>query len=222
MSLFVILFGLALVGTGCGSEPSAESATANASGMPKLSTGSDEGAMSDLQASADWKRPRCRWLETSAHILFYPQDTEVLMAARDVGYAQVEQVGTGNRIGTPQPAWRVTLTEAGKGASAKCGKGSSRPTVFGVPVSERRFMSGKRTGEPDMYNPNRTVFDVEFEWTPTSAGDRVKPVLTDHMAVEQGLATARVVMLHGDGVINKGANGWAVQSINDSRGRRGR
>ena len=36
------------------------------------------------------------------------------MAARNLGYAEVEQVGTGNRIGTPQPAWKVALTDAGK------------------------------------------------------------------------------------------------------------
>lgn len=182
-----------------------------------MHTGTDEGALSDLQASTAWKAPRCRWLETSAHILLYAQDTEVLMAARDLGYAEVAQVGTGNRIGTPQPAWSVALTEAGKAESATCGKGSERSTVFGVPVSQRRFIKGKRIGEPDMYNPDRTMFEVEFEWTPTPAGDRVKNVLTSHMTVEQGLATAKVAMLYGPSVINKGPGGWAVQAIHDTR-----
>ena len=109
------------------------------------------------------------------------------------------------------------MTDAGKAASATCGSGSSKPTVFGVPVSQRRFISAKRTAEPDMYNSNRTIFDVEFEWVPTAAGDRVKHVLTSHMSVEQGLATARVVMLYGNGVTNKGPNGWAVQAIQDNR-----
>ncbi len=121
-SSLVAVLGLALFFTGCGSEPA--SAGADASKMPKVGTGTDAGALADLQASAKWKEPRCRWLETSAHILFYPQDTEVLKAARDAGYADVEQVGTGNRIGTPEPAWSVALTEAGKAESVKCGKGS--------------------------------------------------------------------------------------------------
>ena len=211
--------GLVLSCTGCGSEPASAGADANAPapGMPKLHTGSDEGALSDLQASAQWKAPRCRWLETTAHNLFYPQDTAVLMAARDLGYAEVQQVGMGNRIGTPEPAWSVALTEAGKAESARCGRGSERSTVFGVPVSERRFISGKRIGEPDMYNNNRTMFEVAFEWTPTPAGDRVKNVLTSHMTVEQGLATAKVAMLYGPSVFNKLPNGWAVQAIHDSR-----
>jgi hypothetical protein len=185
--------------------------------MPALSTGTDEGAMADLQASPEWVKPRCRWLETGAHRLFYPQDTAVLMAARDLGYADVQEVGTGNRTGTPEPAWGVALTEAGRAESAKCGEGSSRAEVFGVPVSARRFLSGKRTGAPDMYNPNRTMFEVEFEWTPTAAGNQVKYVLTNHMTVEQGLATARVAMLYGPRAANKGSNGWTVQAIHDNR-----
>ena len=68
-----------------------------------------------------------------------------------------------------------------------------------------------------MYNPNRTMFEVEFEWTPTPAGNQVKNVLTSHMAVEQGLATARVAMLYGTRVANKGSNGWTVEAIHDSR-----
>ena len=174
--------------------------------------------MADLQASPAWTAPRCRWLETSAHILFYAQDTAVLMAARDLGYANVEQVGTGNRTGNPEPAWSVALTEAGKAVSATCGEGSSRSAVFGIPVSARRFLSGKRTRGPDMYNPNQTMFEVEFEWVPTAAGDQVKHVLTNKMSVEQGIATARVAMLFGPRLTNKGANGWAVDAIYDTRG----
>ena len=89
--------------------------------------------------------------------------------------------------------------------------------MFGVPVAGRRFISGKRSAEPDTYNPDRTIFDVEFEWTPTPAGDHIKSVLTNHRAVEQGLAMARVVMPHGNRAGGKGPNGWTVQSINDDR-----
>jgi hypothetical protein len=197
---------------GCGSE----SASATA-GTVKTATGTDAGAMADLQTSPKWTEPRCRWLETGAHLLLYPQDTAVLMAARDLGYVEVEQVGTGNRIGTPEPAWSVRLTDKGKTESAKCGSGSSRAEVFGVPVSQRRFISAKRTGEPDMYNPNRTVFEIEFEWVPTAVGELVKNVLTSHMAVEQGLAKAQASMLYGDRVTNTQSNGWTVQAINETR-----
>ena len=206
---------LGIATAGCGSE--AASVKTSGGTLPKLATGTDAGAIADLQASTEWTRPRCRWLETGAHLLFYPQDTAVLLAARDLGHAEVEQIGTGNRIGVAEPAWKVKLTDAGKAESARCGSGSSKPSVFGVPVSGRRFISGKRTLEPDMYNPNRTMFDVEFEWVPTAAGDRVKNVLTSHMTVEQGLATARVAMLYGDRAINKGSNGWRVQAIHDTR-----
>ena len=213
-SLAVSLTGFAVLSFGCNAAPGTTGAGA---ALPALSTGTDAGAMADLQASPEWMKPRCRWLETSAHMLFYAQDTAVLMAARDLGYADVQEVGTGNRTGRPEPAWSVALTEAGRAESAKCGEGSSRSEVFGVPVSGRRFLSAKRTGAPDMYTPNRTMFEVEFEWTPTAAGNQVKHVLTSHMAVEQGLATARVAMLHGKAFANKGSNGWAVEAIHDSR-----
>ena len=200
--------------TGC-SDSAATTAGGGAS--PATSAGTEAGAMADLQASTAWAEPRCRWLETGAHQLFYPQDTAVLQAAAALGYVELEQVGTGNRTGVPEPAWKVALTDVGKRESSTCGRGSSRSTVFGVPVSGRRFISGRRVAEPDMYNPDQTTFEVQFEWVPTPAGDHVKNVLTDKMTVEQGLATARVVMLYGNRVTNKGPNGWAVRAIQDGR-----
>jgi hypothetical protein len=215
-SVPLIAFGcLAVVSAGCGSEPAA--AATGAARLPTATTGSDAGAMADLQDSARWAAPRCRWLETGAHVLAYPQDTAVLEAARDLGFVEMEQVGTGNRTGRVEPAWKIALTAAGKAESAKCGRGSTRSTTFGMPVSQRRFISGKRTAEADKYNPNRTMFEVEFEWVPTAVGDRVKYVLTGNMAVEQGLARATVSMLHGERAVGKGPNGWTVQAINDSR-----
>ena len=124
----------------------------------------------------------------------------------------MEQVGTGNRIGTPQPAWKVALTDAGKAESARCGKGSDRREVFGVPVAERRFISGKRTGEPNKYYPDQAIFEVELEWVPTPAGNRVRHILTGNMTVEEGLATATVRMVYGRS-FDKGPNGWGVVSI---------
>ncbi len=209
-SVFLLMAAL----SGCGDSPMT---TASGGALPATGTGTDAGAMADLQASAAWAEPRCRWLETGAHQLFYSQDTAVLQAAAALGYVELEQIGTGNRTGVPEPAWKVALTDAGRRESAKCGSGSSRSTVFGVPVSGRRFISGRRIAEPDVYNPDQTTFEVQFEWMPTPAGDRVKHVLTDKMTVEQGLATARVVMLYGNRVTNKGPNGWAVRAIQDGR-----
>jgi hypothetical protein len=217
----IALACLAVVSAGCGSEPSAAAAAGSANG-PKLLSGSDAGAMADLQSSAKWAAPRCRWLETGAHVLASPQDTAVLEAARDLGFVEMTQVGTGNRTGRVEPAWRIALTDAGKAESAKCGRGSTRSTTFGIPVSQRRFISGKRTAEPDTSNPTRTMFEVEFEWVPTAAGDRVKYVLTGNMAVEQGLAKATVSMLYGNRVVGKGANGWVVNAIHDARFASGR
>jgi hypothetical protein len=176
--------------------------------------------MADLQASEEWQKPRCRWGETGAYVLAYPEDTEVLKAARMLGWIDMEEVGTGNRSGRPEPAWKIAMTAAGKAESAKCGEGSMRSTTFGIPVSERRFISGKRTTEPDVYNPTRTVFEVQFEWVPTQAGDIVKYALTERRAIERGLATARVSMLYGERVVRPGSNGWGVQSIIDERQKR--
>jgi hypothetical protein len=70
--------------------------------------------------------------------------------------------------------------------------------------------------EPDVYNPDRTVFDVSFEWIPTDAGERVKHVLTGKMAVEQGPAQVRVSLKYSDRPIKRGANGWWVDRIDDA------
>lgn len=182
-------------------------------------SGTDATAIADLQASPEWTQPRCRWLTTGAHVLAYSDETAVYEAASALGYIEMVQIGTGNRTGRIEPAWRIRLHETGRAVSATCGNGSSRPSVFGVPVSQRRFLSSTRTKEPDVYNPDRTEFQVQFEWTPTPAGDAVKNVLTGHMTVEQGLATATVAMRYGPGVWNRGANGWAVAAIHDTRPR---
>ena len=44
----------------------------------------------------------------------------------------------------------------------------------------------------------------------------VKHVLTDKMAVEQGVSGVKVLMRFGDRLIKKGANGWWVNSIADT------
>jgi hypothetical protein len=204
---------LVVLGAACGVDSSSKEAPAVA---PVLKAGTADGAMADLQASPQWTKPRCRWLETGTWILAYRQETALYEAARDLGYIELAPVGTANRTGTPETAWKVTLTEAGKAQAAACGSGSSRPSVWGLPVSARRFIAGKRVKEPDMFNPDRTIFDVEFEWIPTAAGERVKHVLTDKMAVEQGLAHVQVSLKYGDRLITKGAHGWWVERMDDA------
>src|SRR5688500_13202486 len=154
-SVIVLVLTVALSCAACRVDPSSSEAPA---ARPALKAGSLEGAMADLQSSAEWAAPRCRWLETGPWILAYPQETALYEAAHHLGYVELERVGTANRIGTPEAAWKVTLTEAGKAQAAKCGSGSANPNIWGLPVSERRFITGTRVKEPDMYNPDRTVF----------------------------------------------------------------
>ena len=166
--------------------------------------------MADLQASAEWTRARCRWLEASANKLYFPQDVEVMKTAADLGYAEVQQMESRGRT-----TWTVTPTEAGKVESAKCGPGNWKGNAFGVPVSVRRFTSANNRPEPNQFTPGQAMFDVEFEWVPTVAGERLKNVLTGQWTVEQGLAKTRVSMLYGIHSGTKGSNGWTVQAIYD-------
>ena len=187
MPIFPALLGIALLVTGCGST---SSSGGSAAGTAASSSDGDAGALAHLQTSEKWTAPRCRWLEHGTWILAYPQDTALYRAAADLGYITMEQVGEGNRIGVAEPAWRIALTDAGKDEAAKCPP-SSKSSVWGVPVSQRRFLSGKSLGKD--YG-QRTIFEVEFEWVPTDVGERVKGVLTDHMTVEEGQYTARAYM----------------------------
>jgi hypothetical protein len=206
-----VLIGMALLCTRC-STPPAPAAPGNAStAVPPVD---DTGAMADLQASEKWKTPSCRWLETGAWILAYRQETALYGAARDLGFIEMEQVGTGNRYGTPEPAWKIALTDAGRSESAKCGRGSTKPQVWGVPVSERRFVGGRRVGQ-DAYTPDRFTFEVEFDWVPTAVGERVRHVLTKQMTVQQGSFRTKVALRYSDRLIKRGSNGWWTEEIFD-------
>jgi hypothetical protein len=185
--ILTALLGLALIVTGCGSSGSSGG---SAAGTAASSSDGDAGVLAHLQTSETWTAPRCRWLEHGTWILADRQDTALYRAAADLGYISIEQVGEGNRIGVPEPAWRITLTDAGKAEAARCPP-SSKPSVWGVPVSQRRFLSGKYVGKD--YG-QRSLFEVEFEWVPTAVGEQVKQVLTDHMKVEEGKSMARVYM----------------------------
>jgi hypothetical protein len=173
--------------------------------------GTDASAMADLQASAEWTRARCRWLEASANKFYFEQDVEVLKTAGDLGFAEVEQLADKRgRI-----TWRVTPTEAGRVESARCGPRGFHAAAFGVPVSVRRLISAKNRPEPNQFTPGQAMFDVEFEWVLTVAGERLKYLLTGQWAISQGLAKTRVSMLYGIKSDTKGRNGWTVQAIYD-------
>jgi hypothetical protein len=211
-SAAVTLLGVVLYSAGCSSKPAARESEAAAATPAASGGGGDAGALADLQASPKWSGPRCRWLETGAWVVAYPQDTALYRAAYELSYIEMTEVGRANRIGTPEPAWKISLTDSGKAEAATCPP-TSKPTSWGVPVSRRQFISGKNAGA----SGERTVFDVEYAWVPTDVGVRVKFVLTDKMAVEEGTYRTKVYMRKTRGFTGAGANGWSVDQI-DERG----
>jgi hypothetical protein len=203
-----IVFACGVLAAGCGSRAET-GAEAKAATTASSDEDRDAGAMEDLEASDQWREPSCRWLETGTWIAAYPQDTAVYRAAHALGYIEMEQVGTVNRIGTPEPAWRVALTETGKAEFADCPR-QSKSSAFGVPVSRRELISGTYAGKD--YD-ERTAYDVEFRWVPTDVGSRVRDVLTSHMTVEEGTYTTKVYMRNGPRVVKPGEHGWVVVQI---------
>lgn len=210
ISAVIPLLGMAIFVAGCSSKP-----TSGVSTEAEVAAASDGGghaaALADLQASAKWTGPRCRWLETGAWIVAYPQETALYRAASDLGYIEMTEAGQANRTGVPQSAWRIALTDAGKVEAAKC-TGSSRRAVFGVPVSQRKFIAGKFV-ESEPYG--RTVYEVEYAWVPTGVGERVLGVLTDKMAVEEGTYRTKVYLRKGRAANTAAGNGWVVDAIDD-------
>ena len=146
--------------------------------------------MADLEKSERWFRVSCRWLESGAHVNAYPQETAILQAAASLGFIELTQVGTDNRIGKPEPAWRIALTDNGK-AEAKTCPPSSKSTTFGLPVTRSRIISGKYLSTD---NFDRPKYEVDYAWEPTDLGQRVKYELTGNMAVDEGLFRTTVVM----------------------------
>lgn len=191
--------------TGGGDQPKASATDAAATDAGAT----DEGAMADLQASAVWREPRCRWLKSGTWIAAYPQERAVYQAAADLGLIEMREAGQINRTGNPEPAWNIKVTDAGKAEAATCSPAT--PPNFGVPVSRRQFVSAKRL---EVNFAGDTPFEVEFIWVPTSVGDRVRHELTGNMAVEQGPAQARASMRRAR-VTTPGANGWAVLRLDD-------
>lgn len=171
----------------------------------------DSAAVAALIASDKWSAPSCRWLEHGVWVLAYPQETALYRAAAQAGYIRMETAGQDNRTGAPEPAWRITLTEAGKTQAAACGP-TSKPDTWGVTVSRRELISATYVGESPAYAA-RKVYDVEYRWVPTSVGERVKRVLTGTMAVQEGRYRTRVYLLNSPEVIDP--SGWYVDQIDD-------
>lgn len=208
-TVFAAMLGATTILGACSDAADSTQQTKGAEGG---SAQSDEGAMADLQASRQWQEPRCRWLKTGTWIAAYPQDTAVYRAAADLGYIEMTEVGQVNRIGRPEPAWKIVLTDAGKAESATCSPAT--PPNFGVPVSRRQFVSAKRT---EVDYSGYTVFHVDFIWVPTPAGDRVRHELTGNMTVEEGPARAIARLDNRPRSFPKGPNGWAVIRLDDRR-----
>lgn len=166
----------------------------------------DRTAIADLVRSDKFSGPRCRWLKYGAWILAWPSETHLYKAAHQFGYIEMEEVGTDNRIGTPEPAWRITITEAGKAKIADCKVVNGR-NDWGVPVSRRKLLSARYAGEANAYS-GLTIYEVDYEWVPTEVGDMVKAHLTDKMAVEEGKYRTKTWL-------RKGSEGWYVEQIDD-------
>lgn len=209
ISAVIALLSVTLVPVGCRSKPTAGKSEEAA--LPGSSSGRDAGVKAALQASDRWSGARCRWLETGTWILAYSQDTALYRAAHELGYIEMEEVGQGNRIGVPEPAWRIALTEAGKVEAANCPP-QSKPTAWGIPVSWRKLISATYVGQD---NGERTIYEVEYAWVPTAVGEKVKHVLTDKMTVEEGTYRTKVYLRGGPDLIAPGANKWVVLEIND-------
>lgn len=172
----------------------------------------DAGALADLELSEKWSSPRCRWLKTGAWVLAYPGETALYRAAYQVGYIEMEEVGQDNRHGTPEPAWKIKLTELGKAETAECKASSS--DSWGVPVSRRRLLSGTYVGEEPSPS-NRFIYEVEYQWVPTTVGEDARHALTGTQAVEEGTYRTRVYLRRGPRLTSPGPNGWWVDAIDD-------
>ena len=79
-------------------------------------------------------------------------------------------------------------------------------------MSRRRFISAARVGQDA---GGRTIYEVEYEWVPTAAGEKVKHVLTNAMAVEEGAYLTRVYLQNSPDLIAPGPHGWVVSAIDD-------
>ena len=212
----VLTFSLAAAGAAaCSSSAASESpADGAAAKTPVGRTGpaDDAGAMADLQTSEKWTDPRCRYVTSGAHEVPSPNEEALYRAAAGMGYLDLTESGQEYKFGRMAPVFNVTVTDRGKEVSASCGPASNNKS-FGVPVSARRFGSGKFVKQEPY---GRTVYEVDFTWVPTPVGDQVMISLSGNMAVPVGEYRAKVFMRKMMRTsIATGANGWMVDGIDD-------
>jgi hypothetical protein len=112
----------------------------------------------------------------------------------------MESPGKFNRLGYPEDALNVKLTEKGKEDTAGCV--GSKPDSWGVPDGYRRIRNVTYRGES--YGSHR--FEVAYEWEVTEIGEKLRPHLTRHMTIQTGAGIATVFM-------TRSAGGWAFQTI---------
>ena len=211
-ALLVMLCIASLVGSGCGGERARTAPGKSAKPWERVPWEGmtpeerDRTAAADLMRSEKFKTPSCRWLKHGAWIAAWPSEAHLYKAAYEEGIIEMTEAGTENRIGTPEPAWRITITEEGKEQIAEC-KVSRPGNDWGVPVSRRHFLSAKYAGEAGRYS-GLTFYDVEYEWVPTAVGARVKGLLTGPMAIQEGKYRARMTL-------RKTSNGWFLDQTND-------
>ena len=205
--LLMAAFAAACGSPDSGASPDAEKTSAEAR---------DAAAVAALVRSEKWSGPSCRWLKQGAWVLAYPQETALYRAAHQAGYIEMKEVGRDNRIGRPEPAWRIALTEAGKAEAVTCQPGSD-PDTWGVPVSRRELVSATYAGESPGYTA-RKVYEVEYRWVPTAVGEKVKRVLTGNMAVQEGTYRARVYLVNSPDAIDP--SGWYVDQVGELDGER--
>lgn len=213
----LVVLGLGFMLGGCGPEPE------SSGGPPASSTAAvegpdpvrDAGALAAIQASEAWKAPRCRWLSSGAWVAADAQDTALYRAAYDAGLIDMTEGSWDPSLGPGQKAWRIALREAGKAESARCSPTSS-PRGWGVPVSERVFRSGQYVGVDGVPGAsNRWIYEVEFDWVPTAAGERARRDLSGHRALEEGTFSVRVYLRRDPTFIAAGGTEWRVQDIGD-------
>jgi hypothetical protein len=209
-SLITGLLSLTLLAAGCSSEPAAAGSAATATSAAGV-VRDDAAALADLQASDKWTDPRCRWLESGAWVLASVQEEALYRAASLMGFIEMTQAGQAYHLNRQAPAWKITLTDAGKAEAGTCSP-TSKPTSWGVPVSKRQFTSGRFVEEQP---GGRMVYAVDFAWVPTSVGDQVVFALTGRLAVENGAYRTKVYLRKGRAVIAPSQHGWLVDAIDD-------
>lgn len=210
------VLGVGLLLAGCNAAPeSSDGPPASTTAVVEQADVRDAGALAAIQASEKWQEPRCRWLRSGAWVAADAQDTALYRAAHDEGYLDMTEGSWDPGLGQGQQAWRIALRDAGKAEAARCSRTSS-PSTWGIPVSERVFISGRYVGVDESPGViHRWIYEVDFEWVPTAVGRRVGHELTGHRAIEEGTFRARVYLRRGADLRSPGPNAWWVETIGD-------